>query len=332
MLTDPLFFAAIAALTIVIYVLADGFDLGVGIIFLVAPREADRDVMMAGLEPFWDGNETWLVMGGTLLWAAFPAAYYVFLPGLYLPVIAMLLSLVLRGVAFGNRANATRFRFVWDCVFSAGSILAAFCQGLILGGVIGGVPLQDGMFAGGPFGFLSPLGLLCGVGLVGGYALLGAGWLIWRTEGATQVFAREIAHAALLLTAAMMVAVSGWTALMEPAIAARWFAWPNIAWLAPVPVVTALVFLAAWRSLWAGHERRPFLLGIAIFLLGFGGLIVSLWPYVIPRSVTIWAAASDPQSLRFIGVGLLLVLPVVLAYQAHTYWVFRGKTVVEHGY
>jgi len=325
MATDPVFFAALAALAVIIYVLADGFDLGVGIIFMAAPREADRDAMMGSLEPVWDGNETWLVMGGTLLFAAFPVAYAVLLPALYVPIIGMLLALVVRGVAFSFRENATRSRGVWSWAFSLASLTAAFCQGLVLGGIVQGVSVRDGAFAGGVFDFVSILGVLCGVGLVAGYALLGASWTIWRSNGPTQTFAREIAHAALLLAMAMMAIVSAWTAWHEPAIAARWFSWPNIALLAPVPAVTALAAWTLWRSLWGARDIRPFLLSITLFLLGFGGLAVSLWPYIVPRSVTIWQGAADPASLAFIAPGLIVVMPIVLGYQFHAYRVFRGK-------
>jgi cytochrome d ubiquinol oxidase subunit II len=325
----PLFFAFIAALAVVIYVLLDGFDLGVGILFLVAPRDADRDMMMESIEPVWDGNETWLVLGGTLLWAAFPAAYYVLLPAFYLPIMLMLVALILRGIAFEFRFQTVRFRRVWDFAFSGGSFLAALAQGLILGGLISGVTMHDGAFAGGPLDFLSVLGVLCGVGLIAGYALLGAGWLIWKTDGPTQMFGREIAHAALILTAAMMVVAIGWTGLTEPMIAARWSAWPGIAILGPVPVIAALVIVAIWRSLWGALEARPFVLSIALFGLGVAGLALSLWPYVVPRNVTIWSGIADSQSLRFAAIGITMILPIVLAYQAHAYWVFRGKTVVH---
>lgn len=329
--TVPLVFAAVAVFCVTVYVLADGLDLGVGILFLAAPREADRDLMMASIEPVWDGNETWLVMGGTLLFAAFPAGYYILLPAFYLPIMFMLFALIFRGVAFGFRLQATRFRVVWDIAFFAGSVLATFCQGLILGGLINGVPVENGMFAGGPFSFLSLLGVLCGAGLVGGYALIGAGWLIWKTDGATQVFAREIAHAALILTAAMMALVSAWSAWSVPEVAARWFAFPNLALLAPVPLVTLAVIIALWRGIWEGAQARTFLLALALFALGLIGLIVSLWPYLVPRHVTVWDGMSDPQSLAFLAVGVAVIIPIVLAYQAHAYWVFRGKTVHEHG-
>ncbi len=322
----PLLFALVAAGAVVIYVLADGFDLGVGILFLFAPSDADRDMMMASVEPVWDGNETWLVMGGTLLLAAFPAAYYVLLPALYLPVVFMLFALIGRGIAFAFRLQTVRFRVVWDVVFAGGSALAVFCQGLILGGLIGGIPMQDGMYAGGAFSCLTFLGVLCGAGLVGGYALLGAGWLIWKTDGATQVFAREIAHAALILTMGMMVLVSGWTALTEPEVARRWFEGLHLLYLAPIPLLTLGVAAGFWKSLWSEWEVGPFLLAIALFLLGFSGLVISLWPYVVPWQVTLWDGASDPQTLGFAVFGVVLVLPMVLAYQAHAYWVFRGKT------
>ncbi|MBB3772619.1 cytochrome d ubiquinol oxidase subunit II [Angulomicrobium tetraedrale] len=325
-------FAAAVAFCVTVYVLADGFDLGVGILFLIAPREADRDLMMATVEPVWDGNETWLVMGGTLLLATFPAGYYVLLPAFYLPIIFMLFALIFRGIAFEFRLQTIEFRWVWDIAFSAGSIVATLCQGFILGGLIGGVNVQDGMFAGGTFDFVTLLGLACGAGLLGGYALLGAGWLIWKTDGATQVFAREVAHAALILTAAMMALVSAWSAWSVPEVAARWFAWPNIAFLAPVPLVTIGVLLTIWRGIWTGRETGTFLGAIAVFLLGFLGLVISLFPYVVPRHVTVWDGIADPQALLFVGVGVAVILPIVLAYQAHAYWVFRGKARVHHGY
>lgn len=327
----PLVFAALAAFCVTVYVLADGLDLGVGIVFLVAPREADRDLMMASIEPVWDANETWLVMGGTLLIAAFPAGYYVLLPAFYLPIMFMLFALIFRGIAFEFRLQATRFRFLWDIAFSAGSIVATLCQGQILGGLIDGVPMENGMFAGGPFSFFSLLGLLCGVGLVGGYALIGAGWLIWKTDGPTQIFAREIARAALILTAVMMALVSAWSALSVPEVAARWFALPNLFLLAPVPLVTLGLFVAIARGIWEGAEPRTFILALLVFALGLVGLVVSLWPYVVPRQVTVWDGAADPQTLAFIAVGLAVILPIVLAYQAHAYWVFRGKTVSLEG-
>jgi cytochrome d ubiquinol oxidase subunit II len=321
----PLFFAFIVAFTVVIYVLADGFDLGVGILFLVAPRDTDRDIMMESIEPIWDGNETWLVMGGTLLLAVFAPAYYVLLPALYLPVTLMLFALIFRGIAFSFRYQTVRFRRIWDVAFAGGSLLAAFCQGLFLGGILGGVPMQNSAFSGGPFTCLNLLGVLCGLGMVAGYALLGAGWLIWKTEESTQTFGREVGRSALILTAVMMAAVSGWTALTVPAVAQRWFAWPNIGFLAPVPLITALVVVAIWRSLWSPRETRVFVLSILLFLLGFAGLAISLFPYIVPWEVTIWSGVADPQTLWFVGIGIVIIIPIVLAYQLHAYLVFHGK-------
>jgi cytochrome d ubiquinol oxidase subunit II len=323
----PILMAALVAFCVVVYVLADGFDLGVGILFLLAPREEQRDLMMASIEPVWDGNETWLVMGGTLLLATFPAGYYVLLPAFYLPVMFMLFALIFRGVAFGFRLRTVRFRWIWNLAFAGGSLVATLCQGFILGGLINGVTLSSGMFAGGTFDFVSLLGLACGVGLVGGYALLGAGWLIWKTDGWTQVFAREVARSALILTAIMMFLVSAWSAWSVPEVAQRWFAYPSILYIAPIPVLTAAVLLTIWRRIWPGPETGTFVLALVVFLLGFAGLVISIWPYVVPRHVTIWDGASDLQTLIFVGTGTALIMPIVLAYQGYAYWVFRGKTV-----
>jgi len=328
----PLFFALLSAFAIALYVLADGFDLGMGLLFLIAPRDEDRDLMMESIAPVWDGNETWLVFGGTLLLAAFPIAYSVLLPAFYLPIMLMLFALIFRGVAFEFRFRASRFRRLWDFAFAGGSFLATLCQGLILGGFIAGVPVENGVFAGGPFTFFTMLGLFCAAGLMGGYGLLGAGWLIWKTNGPTQVFGREVGHAALILAAVMMLIVSAWTALTELAVAARWFAWPNALAVMILPLSTVVIVMLFWRSLWGARESLPFLLGIVLFLLGFGGLLISLWPYVVPWNATIWTAPSDPTTLRFVGIGVVLILPVVLAYMGHAYWVFRGKTQPHSAY
>lgn len=328
----PVLFAAAVAFCVVVYVLADGFDLGVGILFLVAPRDEDRDLMMASIEPVWDGNETWLVMGGTLLLATFPAGYYVLLPACYLPIMFMLFAMIFRGISFAFRQQSQNYRRLWDIAFAGGSIVATLCQGLVLGALINGIPMKGGMFAGGPFTFFSFLGFLCGLGLIGGYALLGAGWLIWKTDGPTQVFAREVAHSALILTAIMMLLVSAWSALSVPEVAVRWFAWPNIAYLSLVPIATATLIILIWRRIWVGHDVETFISGLGVFLLGFLGLVVSLWPYVVPRHVTIWDGISDPQTLIFVGVGVAIIIPIVLAYQSHAYWVFRGKTRHLDGY
>lgn len=329
----PLALALVIILAIALYVLADGFDLGIGILFLFAPREEDRDMMMESVAPIWDGNETWLVFGGTLLVAAFPVGYSVLLPAFYVPIILMLFALIFRGVAFEFRFQARRARRAWDYAFAGGSLIAAMCQGFVLGGFIQGVPMINGIFAGHTFTFLTLLGFLCGLGLVGGYALLGAGWLIWKTDGPTQVFGREVGHSALILAAAMMAIVSAWTALTEPAVDTRWFHWPQILPLSLFPLASAVVVLLIWRSLWSKYEPATLFLSVVLFLLGFGGLVESLWPYVIPWQVTIWQGAADHAALVFVGTGTAVVLPIVLAYLGHAYWVFRGKaaSAYEHG-
>ena len=325
----PLLFAAVTAFAVVVYVLADGFDLGVGILFLIAPREIDRDRMMQSIEPVWDANETWLVMGGLLLYAGFPAGYYILMPAFYLPIMLMLFSLIFRGISFAFRFQPGPFRRFWDFAFALGSLFATLSQGLILGGIIAGVPVANGAFAGGPLSFFNIEGVLCGLGLVAGYSLLGACWLVRKTEDGTQIFAREIGRTALIATTIMLAAVSGWTALIHGDVAARWFGWPNIAFLAPVPLVTAGIIVALWQSLWGERDARPFVLALALFLLGFVGLVVSLWPYVVRPDLTIWDAASDRSTQIFAGVGVVIIMPIVLAYQAHAYWVFRGKTALE---
>ena len=325
----PLAFAIVTIGALATYVLADGFDLGIGVLFLLAPRNQDRDLMMQSVAPVWDGNETWIVFGGALLWAAFPIAYYVLLPAFYLPLVLMLFALILRGIAFEFRFQAGTFRFMWDFAFAGGSILAVAAQGLVLGGFIGGVPVVNGAFAGGPFTCVTFLGLLCAIGLLGGYGLLAAGWLIWKTEGPTQTFGREVGQAALLLTMGAMAVVSIWSAFTVPEIARRWFSFPRVLPLALLPLSTAGVAMLIWWSFWKTDGARVFCLTIGLFVLGLAGLLVSLWPYVVPWQAPIWSAAADDTSLAFAGVGLVVILPVILGYLAHAYWVFRGKTTTE---
>jgi cytochrome bd ubiquinol oxidase subunit II len=240
----------------------------------------------------------------------------------------MLFALILRGIAFGFRFQASTFRFLWDYAFAAGSLMAVTAQGLVLGGFIGGVPAANGAFAGGPFTCITFLGLLCALGLIGGYGLLAAGWLIWKTEGPTQIFGREVGQAALILTVSAMAAVSAWTAITVPDVAHRWFAFPRVFPLALLPLTAAAVARFIWRSFWTTEGAQVFCLTIVLFALGLAGLAVSLWPYVVPRSATIWSAASDDTSLAFAGFGVLVILPIILIYLGHAYWVFRGKTVL----
>lgn len=321
----PTVWALLLALAILLYAILDGFDLGVGILFPWGRDAAERDVMMQSVAPVWDGNETWLVFGGAGLFAAFPLAYSVLMPALYVPVLVMLFALVFRGVAFEFRFKADRSRGVWDGAFNFGSSLAAFSQGVILGAFIQGFEVSGRSYAGGPFDWLTPFSLMTGFALMCGYSLLGATWLILKTGGELQAWARLAARWLLLVVLAWIALVSVWTPLAEPEVAARWFSMPNLALLAPVPIATAVAAVALWRALGRGRDGAPFLLAVALFGLGFLGLAVSLWPYAVPRALTVWEAAAAPASQRFLLVGATILVPVILGYTLLSYRVFRGK-------
>jgi cytochrome d ubiquinol oxidase subunit II len=328
----PVIWAAIIGLAVAMYVIVDGFDLGIGILFPFAESEHDRDQMMNSVAPFWDGNETWLVLGGAGLMVTFPLAYSIILPALYLPVIIMLLALVFRGVAFEFRWIAGSSKGHWTFAFTAGSALAAFCQGLILGGLIQGIKVENGAFAGGAFDWATPFAVLCGLGLVAGYGLLGATWLIMKTEGSIAVRARIEAKLLLLAVLGFMAIVSIWTPLAFERIAMRWFSLPNILFFWWVPAATALVAFAAWRWLEAGREVLPFLATIGLFLLGYLGLLISNFPYLVPPSLTIWHTAAAPATHIFMLIGTLVLLPIILGYMIFVYWVFGGKLREGEGY
>jgi cytochrome d ubiquinol oxidase subunit II len=323
----PVIWAGLIAFAVLAYVLLDGFDLGVGILFAVERHEEDRDVMVNSVAPVWDGNETWLVLGGGGLFAVFPLAYAVILPALYPAIIAMLLALVFRGVGFEFRFRATSAggRRWWDAGFMAGSALAAFCQGLVLGGLLQGIRVQDRIYAGGWWDWLTGFTLLCGIAVVVGYALQGACWLIWRTEGLLQHRAREYARILAMGTLGLIVVVSLWTPMLNPAFSARWFGWPGIMLTSPVPLLVALVAWQFWRALSPQHDLTPLLCAQAWFVLCFAGLGISLWPMIAPPSITIWDAAAPPASQAFLLVGAVVLIPVILAYTGYAYWVFRGK-------
>jgi cytochrome bd ubiquinol oxidase subunit II len=328
----PVWLGLAVAFSVLMYVVSDGFDLGIGILLPFASGEERRRTMIQSIAPFWDGNETWLVLGGTLLIAAFPLAYATLLPAFYVPLVTMLFALIFRGVAFEYRFRADRFRPVWDGAFSIGSLVAALCQGVVLGAFIEGIPVRDGAFTGSTLGFLTPFALVCGLGLAAGYALLGASWLVFKTGGATAAFGRTAARAALPLILLFIAVVSLWTPLAFSHIARRWFSWPNIGLLSPVPIVTALAGWGVWRALAGPSDRHPFLLALLLFLLAFLGLGISLWPYAVPYQATLWQAASSPATLVFVGIGTAAVLPFVLGYLAFAHWVFRGKTEGHAGY
>jgi cytochrome d ubiquinol oxidase subunit II len=319
-------------LAVVMYVLLDGFDLGVGILFPYAPGDPERDVMMTSVAPIWDANETWLVLGGAALFGAFPLAYSIILSGTYVPLLIMLIALILRGVAFEFRFKAARGRHFWDKAFHYGSVLATFAQGLVLGAFIQGFKVADRNFAGGTLDWLTPFAVMTGVALIAGYALLGCCWLIWKTEHDLQEWAYRTARPLLLAVLLFVGLVSVWTPLREPAIAERWFSWPNLLYLSPVPIATAAATLGLWRAIVRRRERLPFLLAMCLFLLSFLGLGISLWPHAVPPDITIWDAAAPPTTQVFLIIGIGGLLPFILGYTAFSYYVFRGKARPEEGY
>jgi len=323
--------AGIIGFAVFAYVVMDGFDLGIGILFPSFAVGDQRDQAMNSIAPVWDGNETWLVMGGGGLLAAFPLAYAIILPATYPLMIAMLLGLVFRGVAFEFRWRDPGHRPLWDIAFTLGSVIAALAQGITLGAILQGIHVEADAYAGGWLDWLSPFSLLTGVSVVIGYALLGATWLVWKTEGAAQTHARRLARWSGVATLLALGAVSAATPFLTYDYWHRWFTMPGVLLTAQVPLLTLIVAVAFFISLRRGAERLPFLLALAIFLLGFIGLGISIYPYVVPRAVTIWDAAAPPQSQLFMLVGAVIIVPVILVYTGWAYWVFRGK-VGTHGY
>ncbi|WP_026605940.1 cytochrome d ubiquinol oxidase subunit II [Methylocapsa acidiphila] len=327
----PVIWTGIIATGVAMYVILDGFDLGIGVLYLTTGNDRYRDTMMSSVAPFWDGNETWLVLGGGGLLAAFPLAYSIIMPALYIPVILMLLALILRGVAFEFRATAKPKR-LWTLAFCGGSITAAFAQGLILGGLLKGITVRNDEFAGGPFDWFSIFSIMAGFGLVAGYGLLGSCWVIMKTGGDVQAHARRVAPPFLVTVAIFAALVSLWTPLRYAHIGARWFATPNIYFLWPLPLATAVLFFLVWRWLARGDELKPFFGTIGIFLLCFLGLAISSYPYLVPPSVDLWQAAAASASLKIMLFGVAIMLPVILGYTAFVYWTFRGKLREGEGY
>lgn len=329
----PMVWFAVIGFGVLMYVLLDGFVLGLGILAPFAEDEHQLDHMMNTAAPIWDGNETWLVLGGAGLLAAFPKAYALILSALYLPVLLMLIALVFRGVAFEFRFKARRGRRFWGAAFSLGSIFAAFAQGVILGALVEGMPVQEGKYIGGAFDWFSPFSMLTGVALVFGYALLGSTWLVLKTEGRLQQVARTLTRPLVLVTVAFMGLVSAWLPFLDSRIMARWFEGGNFWWLSPVPLLALLNAWALWRAaLREGRDAAPFVLALSFFALGFAGLVLGLWPYLVPPALTIWDAASPPSSQGFVLVGLVVLLPAILAYTWWSYSVFRGKVAADAGY
>jgi cytochrome d ubiquinol oxidase subunit II len=314
------------------YVLLDGFDLGVGIVFPLLRDEQERTLAMNSVAPVWDGNETWLVLGGVALLAVFPLAFAIIIPAVYFPILLMLLGLIFRGVAFEFRLKTKRARHWWDRSFFAGSLVATYFQGVVLGAFIEGFEVHGRVFAGTSFDWVQPFPLLTGVGLVFGYAMLGTTWLVMKTEDELQRWARGAAQVALAGVLAFIAMVSIWTPLAHPPIAQRWFAWPNLAYLAPVPIVTAVIALLTWRGLRGRAENLPFIGAMGLFAMCYLGLAISLFPYIVPYAVTLWQGASSASTQLFLIIGTLFLLPIIFMYTGWSYYVFRGKVRAELGY
>jgi cytochrome bd ubiquinol oxidase subunit II len=326
----PVIWAFIIAFAVFVYIVMDGFDLGLGILFPMFPRKADRDVIMNSVAPVWDGNETWLVLGGVGLMAAFPLAYAVLMPAIYTPIVAMLLGLVFRGVAFEFRWRSERERNLWDIAFFGGSLVATLAQGIALGAVLQGVHVEGRHYAGGWWDWLTPFSVLTGVALVIGYCLLGATWLVMKTEGELREEAYRLSWWLLFAMLGAIGAVSLATPFLSIHYAQRWFAWPSMILTAPVPIAVAAVTVLLLRSLANRQDYRPFFLSLALFALSYAGLGISMWPYIVPQSITIWQAASPENSQVFMLFGVAILIPLILGYTAWAYYVFRGK--VTGGY
>ena len=328
----PVIWAGIIAMAVFLYVLLDGFDLGIGILFLTRKHEHDRDLMMNTVAPVWDGNETWLVIGGAGLMGTFPLAYSVIMPALYMPLIVMLVALVFRGVTFEFRFKAESSKRIWDYAFFVSSTVATFAQGVNLGAFIQGFPVEAHTFAGDAFDWLTPFALIVGLSLLPGYALLGSTWLVMKTEGAVHDHMRKISGGLLAAVIVGMGVVSLWVVIFFPDIRARWFTLPNFYYLMPVPLITAAAAFTLWRALRKGNDTLPFVMAMTLFGLGYLGLGVSRFPNIIAPDITIWDAASDVSAQGFMLVGAAIVLPVVLGYTFFVYRVFRGKMQAGHGY
>lgn len=322
----------ILAIGVFLYVALDGFDLGVGMLYNFAPDRSARDLVMNSIAPIWDGNETWLILGGVGLLAAFPVAFAIIIPAVYFPILMMLLALIFRGLAFEFRYRDVEHRTFWDHGFAVGSAIAAFAQGVILGAFIQGFDVEGRQFVGSSFDCFTPFSIFTGIALMFGYALLGAGWLVIKTEQALQDWARALGRRALIGTSFAIAAVSLWEPLADTHIAAVWFSWPNIALLAPVPAITVGLVWYAWRSLNGRSEYGPFIAALSLFVMSYLGIAISLWPMIVPGHFTLEQAAASPSTQAFLLIGTLVLLPVILLYTGWSYWVFRGKVRSDIGY
>ncbi|MFK3691463.1 cytochrome d ubiquinol oxidase subunit II [Agrobacterium tumefaciens] len=324
--------AGIIAFAVLAYVVLDGFDLGIGIVFPFFRNRRDRDVMTNSIAPVWDGNETWLVLGGGGLMAVFPLAYAIIMPALYMPIILMLVSLIFRGVAFEFRWRTHHESHLWDFGFWIGSSLAAIMQGISLGALVQGIAVEGRQYAGGWWDWLTPFSILTGIAVLVGYALLGATWLNLKTTGDIQIRSAKLARPLSLVLLALIGAVSLWTPFINEIYFERWFGWPTAFFSSFVPLLLAACALALWHGLNHGRHLQPFLSALGIFVLTFAGLGVSFYPYMVPGVLTIREAAAPESSLKFLLVGTVVLVPMILAYTAYAYWVFRGKVDPEEGY
>lgn len=335
----PTIWAGLIAVAVLLYVVLDGFDLGVGILFPFARDTQERDRMQAAIAPVWDGNETWLVLGGGGLFAAFPKAYAVLMPALYLPIILMLIALIFRGVAFEFRHHGRALgKKFWTAAFAGGSLVATFAQGLVLGGFIQGVRIEDGAFAGGSFDWLTPFSILIAISLVVGYALLGAAWLVFKSEGELLEHARRWVSRLAIMVALAMGAVSLATLNIDPRVTERWgvsmtaIDWGSFIWLAPLPLIAGVLCVAIWRNAFARSDIAPYLMSVGLFVVGYAGLAVSLWPYIVPFEFAPADAAAADNALALMLWGAVPMLPVILGYTGYVYWLFRAKVPADGAY
>lgn len=327
-----LLWAFIIAFAVIAYVVLDGFDLGTGILFPLLGRHENRDTAMNTVAPIWDGNETWLVLGGGGLFAVFPLAYAIIMPALYAPIIVMMLALIFRGVAFEYRFKTVRGRWLWDVSFSIGSLVAALCQGIALGALVQGIHVEGRAYAGGWYDWLTPFSLMTGVAVVVGYALLGATWLVMKTEGELHDIARRYAFATGIGLLALIAIVSIWMPFLDATFYLRWFTFPLLLYVAPVPILVAFAAFSLFQSLASGKHVRPFLSALSLFVLSYVGLGINFYPHIIPPNITIWQAAAPDASLKFLLVGASVLIPAILIYTGFAYWIFRGKVGENEGY
>ena len=322
--------ACLLALAILLYVVLDGFSLGIALLFQAARDEEERDTMINSIAPVWDANQTWLVFGGGALFVAFPMIYGVLFSALYIPLLTFIFGLIFRGVTFEFRANATR-KGPWNTAFFLGSLVAVIAQGLTLGGILSGTEVVGGQFAGGPFDWLTPFSVTVSLALIAGYILLGSTYLLVKTEGPVQERAYSKAFRAAWVVLLFQILVTIWTPFHYPSALTNWIHPPRIYFIWVFPLVGLLAFYGLVQSLKARREVLPFVFSSVFFFAGYLGLIASIYPYAIPPSITFQEAAAQQETLRFTLWGVILVLPLVLGYTVYSYVVFRGK-VRKEGY